>query len=411
MRFLTLAIAAILLASCARAIAQDDPAAPATQPQIGKMPHLEIDAKNKKIRIECQPCTENMNVGLEFFCVAAGSNEYESVLRTAARPADVHFALLSLGMTPGSPVRYSDAAKRMIPPSGPPVQVTCEFEKDGKHYSIPAYRLMRNIETKKEAPPFTWIFAGSRVMEDGNYAADATGYVISVLNNELTVIDIPTLASRALETRMWERNADLLPPPGTTIWMTIEPAGKELAPANGGPVSADAAHHGPPATLVKLDAAGKIEVEDQPVTLDQLTDKIKQMKAAIDPMSVRLTIAPGADEATVQKVESAITAADVPVQKSIAGETSAAAATPGAVSSVTIDINKIDDLKARWKKAVAPHSAGLREAAQTHYEVINSLRREQQRLIDEADRIQRAIDELEKDYQDMTTPRPEPVGQ
>jgi hypothetical protein len=35
------------------------------------------------------------------------------------------------------------------------------------------------------------------------------------------------------------------------------------------------------------------------------------------------------------------------------------------------------------------------------------MRREQQRLIDEADRIQRSIDELEKEYQDMTTPRPE----
>ena len=32
---------------------------------------------------------------------------------------------------------------------------------------------------------------------------------------------------------------------------------------------------------------------------------------------------------------------------------------------------------------------------------------ESQRLIDEADRIQRTIDELQKEYQEMTTPRPE----
>ena len=30
-----------------------------------------------------------------------------------------------------------------------------------------------------------------------------------------------------------------------------------------------------------------------------------------------------------------------------------------------------------------------------------------QQLIDEADRIQRAIDQLEKEYQNLTTPRPE----
>ena len=51
----------------------------------------------------------------------------------------------------------------------------------------------------------------------------------------------------------------------------------------------------------------------------------------------------------------------------------------------------------------------LVKAAQAHYEVIEGMRREQQRLIDEADRIQRAIDELTKQYQDMTTPRPVPA--
>ena len=48
----------------------------------------------------------------------------------------------------------------------------------------------------------------------------------------------------------------------------------------------------------------------------------------------------------------------------------------------------------------------MRKAARTHYQVISQLRAEQQRLIDEADRIQRLIDQLDKQYQDMTTPRP-----
>ena len=79
------------------------------------------------------------------------------------------------------------------------------------------------------------------------------------------------------------------------------------------------------------------------------------------------------------------------------------------LSDVHIDQQKVDRLRQRWEKAVAPHREALKEAAQAHYEVLNQLRREQQRLVDEADRIQRTIDELEKDYQDMTTPRPEPV--
>jgi len=78
---------------------------------------------------------------------------------------------------------------------------------------------------------------------------------------------------------------------------------------------------------------------------------------------------------------------------------------------VKIDEQKIKALKQRWEQIVAPKNKALREAAQAHYEVINALRKEQNRLIDEADRVQRVIEELQKDYQDMTTPRPAGEGQ
>ena len=48
----------------------------------------------------------------------------------------------------------------------------------------------------------------------------------------------------------------------------------------------------------------------------------------------------------------------------------------------------------------------MQAAAQAHYDTISALRREQQRLIDEADRIQRAIDQLEREYNDSITPHP-----
>src|SRR5207248_1096639 len=83
---------------------------------------------------------------------------------------------------------------------------------------------------------------------------------------------------------------------------------------------------------------------------------------------------------------------------------------PANLSEVSIDSGKVGRLKQLWEQKVAPHDAALREAAQAQYETIAALRREQQRLIDESDRIQRTIDELEKRYQEMTTPRPEPSG-
>src|SRR5215212_7424294 len=93
---------------------------------------------------------------------------------------------------------------------------------------------MRNVRTKKAMPTTTWIFAGSRVMNDGNYAADSTGYLVSVVNFDMTVIDIPDLASASNESLEWERNPDSVPPAGTKVVMVIEPAGKREKGENGG---------------------------------------------------------------------------------------------------------------------------------------------------------------------------------
>ncbi|MGH7176141.1 MAG: YdjY domain-containing protein [Tepidisphaeraceae bacterium] len=287
---------------------------PSTQP-AGKMPHVQVDVPNKQVRVECQML--GVEAPLEFFCVLRGTSEHEAVVRTQAKPSHIHLGLLMLGMQPGEPVRYSEAAQKWLPPHGPPLNISVEFEKDGKAVVIPAYKLMRSIRTQEPMPPTHWIFAGSHVMPDGNYAADVTGYVVSIVNFELTLIDVPELASSANETLQWVLNKDIAPPAGTMVTMVIEPIGKDDLPS----------------TRPRADA------DSQPVQRDQV---------------------------------------------------------------------RLDKLRQSWEQAVQPHADDLRRAAQVHYQVITEMRREQQRLIDEADRIQRLIDELEKRYQEMTTPRPEP---
>src|SRR5450432_1402706 len=302
-------IVAISLLSAGVVSAQSSPAA---QNGIAKFPHVEIDVRNKRIRVECEAL--HCEAPLEFFCVTAGGNEHESVIRTRAKPSQIHTALLMLGLQPGEPVKYSESARKWFPPHGPPLHISIEYTKDGKQISLPAYKLMRDVRTKKSMPPMTWVFTGSRVMDDGTYAADVTSYVVSVVNFDLTLIDIPDLASSANETLEWETDLDLMPPLGSAMTMIIEPADNHPAPAT--------------------------------------------------------------------------------------------APTTTHLSDVTIDQQKVDRLHDRWEKDVKPHADDLRNAAQAQYEVIAQLRREQQRLIDESDRIQRLIDELEQQYQQMTTPRP-----
>src|SRR6185312_13715741 len=132
-------------------------APPASQPAgvTDKLPHIQVDVKHQSVRVECESCNAHQDVGLEFFCVTAGGNEYESVLRTEAKPSNIHLALLMIGLQPGEPVKYSEATKKWIPPHGPPLRITCEFvDKDGKSQRVPAARLMKNHKTGKEPAPF-----------------------------------------------------------------------------------------------------------------------------------------------------------------------------------------------------------------------------------------------------------------
>ena len=345
--FFFVALVAALLLVPTVAFAQDAP-----QPdKVGRFPHVSFDVKKKQVRVECQGL--GVEAPLEFFCVLAGTSEHESVLRTAAKPSHIHIALMALGLKPGRPVQFSESLKKWLPAQGPPLQITLEFAgKDGKPVSVPAYRCMRDLRTKKEMKPMSWVYAGSREMEDGVFAADVTGYVVSVVNFDLTLIDIPEVASNSNDLLEWERNPDVAPPDGAKVVMVIEPAGDA---AKGKPGDADEPK--------REGAAPRAEVRGA------------SFEAATG------TAAHGGVHADADE----------------------------AMSEVRVDERRMKELRERWTRAVRPHGAALREAAQAHYEVVDAMRREQQRLIDEADRIQRAIDALEKEYQDFTTPRPAPA--
>ena len=237
------------------------------------------------------------------------------------------------------------------------------MRKTGRPTRLRPNRWLRSVKTKKSPPAFTWVYTGSRVMSDGKFAADITGYVVSVVNFDLTLIDVPNLASSANETLEWERNPDIMPKTGTKVWMIIEPVGvkdpKDPAPADKTP-----------------DAAPKSE-------------------------------APSAGH--FSQFTSGTTLGGMLMGE--VASTPATAASEPHLSDVHLDQKEVDKLEQYWRDKVAPHYKALREAAEAHYKVISDLRREQQRLIDEADKIQRTIDKLEKEYQDATTPRPENAGQ
>ena len=203
--------------------------APPAATQAGKLPHIKIDVKAKEVRVECQAV--KADYPLEFLAVVTNTNEYEALVRSDVKPSDLHLALLLVGAVAGQPIHYSEATKTWLPPAGGPIDIWFEYKKDGKNVKAPAYEWMRDVKTKKTAPPMSWVFTGSKLTEDHSYAADSTGSLIGVINNELSVLDVPALKSRALEARDFERNPDLIPSTGTAVTMILSPAPEHAASA------------------------------------------------------------------------------------------------------------------------------------------------------------------------------------
>jgi hypothetical protein len=203
---------------------------PTTRPaQVadGKLPHIQVDIPHQRVKLECEAV--DADAPLEFLVCLAGTKEHETVLRTRAKPSHLHFALVLIGLEPGDPAHYVEREDRWVAPSGPALKITCQFMRDGKLISMPATRLMRLAESKKAAPEHTWVFCGSRVAEQGGYAADITGDVISVVNFQHTVIDVPELKSERNESLELEVNTEVAPKRDTVVWLIIEPQSRSAA--------------------------------------------------------------------------------------------------------------------------------------------------------------------------------------
>ncbi len=194
-------------------------------PTASAAPSIQVDAEKREVRVPAEAL--QVDLPLEFVCVVAGTADHESLLRTNVSPSAVHAALLGLGMRPGRPLRFSDAARRWLPPAGPPLRIDVEWEDGDAIRRERVGQLIRHVETGEPMPLQTFVFVGSRMYETvdggGAYAADATGQLVALVNFESTVIDVDALASSDNATLQWEVNPTVTPPAGTPVTLILSP--------------------------------------------------------------------------------------------------------------------------------------------------------------------------------------------
>ena len=294
-RFPCLLLACLALAACSpSASAQENPAR--QDPQQDQL--IRIDREKREVRVRCEAL--HVDMPLEFFCVVRGTADHEAVLRTTARPSAIHAALLGLGLEPGNPLRFIPERKEWLPPAGPPIRIEVEWEENGQTIRRRAGELMRNMRTGEAMPSHPWVFAGSELGPNGEYGADVTGQLVSIVNFEYTTLDVPRIASNANETLEWEINKEKMPPEGAQVWMVLTPvegAATRAATTTGPTTRATEVPAPVEVVVVMLDQAGQVQVNNVPVALAETGAAVREHLpdgAKPESLAVRLAAQRGA---------------------------------------------------------------------------------------------------------------------
>jgi hypothetical protein len=153
-----------------------------------------------------------------------GQKAHETVVTIDIKPSEVHKALESLGLKPGTPVM----GEAKDPPQGPEVNLYLEFPgADGKSHRVSMEQALFCPRTNKPMPKVKWRFTGSVMSkpdpskDETVYGADLTGTLISIfpVTNE-TVFQ--TNLTMKEEKFLKLETTKALPKIGTPVKLVIE---------------------------------------------------------------------------------------------------------------------------------------------------------------------------------------------
>ena len=209
-----------------------------------------INREDLSIDIETKVCLREAEF-LEMLACTKDTREHESILVMEAAPSTIHLGLLLLGQEPGEPLNYDldfDPPK-LIPATGPEVQIFIVREIAGQERETPANRWVQDNKTGEMMKDNTWLFAGSAQTEINGkpvYLADVNGSAVSLVNFGDDLLTLPGDLTHENEShgKAWAPRTRAIPEVGTKVTLRLrveapkdEPAGDKPEEPSTGPPS------------------------------------------------------------------------------------------------------------------------------------------------------------------------------
>ncbi len=190
---------------------------------------IRIDAAKREVRVPCQILHRELPI--EYLLVHETGKDHETVLTTAVSALDLQVALLLAHYSPGSTGLFAKLPKtepQPFPETAPKtpgahrVQLTVEWEADGKKHTAPLSQWYQNSDTRKPPPDLdVWLFTGSKIDERG-FVAETEGSFVAVYA-DANALFTPPAAGNHLDD-IWISLPKNIPPEETPVTLVITPA-------------------------------------------------------------------------------------------------------------------------------------------------------------------------------------------
>ena len=170
---------------------------------------------------------EHLKGAVEYLLCGPGGKEYESIIVVNSSAEEIHEAMLKLGVERGTPPMYDEEKDEMIGATGIGVLVFVEWEANGETKRVRGEDLLQDTRTQKPMQHVAWIFSGSREIPDLDSEDEDAMIPQAFVGNDiiaLNYIDGSALFQSPIpsEESPYKKNADVLPPLGTSVKVTIE---------------------------------------------------------------------------------------------------------------------------------------------------------------------------------------------
>ena len=170
---------------------------------------------------------EHLQGAVEYLLCGPGGKEYESIIVLNSSAKEIHNAMLKLGVERGTPPMYDEEKDEMIGATGTGVLVFVGWESNGETKRVRGEDLLYNMQTQKSMQHVAWIFSGSREVPDLDSEDEDAMIPQAFIGNDiiaLNYVDGSALFQSPIlsEESPYKKNAETLPPLGTSVKVTIE---------------------------------------------------------------------------------------------------------------------------------------------------------------------------------------------